>query len=87
MKQFKYYGLKPGTELRARSRSSSGTSYPWGDMEVPVRVEAEYPTFILVTVLPHYNLNGFSMTKPYRVTFHKHDIMHGDVLLNGGAIR
>lgn len=87
MKPFKYYGLKPGTKLCAKRRASSGITYPWGDIEVSVRVEAEYPTFILVTVLPHRSPKGFGMSKPYRITFHKHDIMHGDILLNGGAIR
>ena len=35
--------------------------YPWGGIEVPVRVEAEYPTFILATVLPHRSTKGFGI--------------------------
>ena len=86
MKQFKYYGLKPGTTLYAKRKSSLGIIYPWGDEEVPVRVEAEYPNFIVVTVLPHRSLKSFGMSEQYRTTFHKHDIMLGDIILNGGAI-
>ena len=55
--------------------------YPWGGIEVPVRVEAEYPTFILATVLPHRSTKGFGISRPYKVTFHKHDIMIGDICL------
>lgn len=84
MKQFKYYGLKSGTTLYAKRKPSLGMIYPWGGIEVPVRVEAEYPTFILATVLPHRSTKGFGISRPYRVTFHKHDIMIGDIILNGG---
>ena len=88
MKGFKYYGFKPGTELKARSRSAIGETFPWEGQEVPIRIEKEYPCFISATVLPHFHKGGaLGISIPYPVSIHKHDIMTGEILLNGGSIR
>lgn len=88
MKGFKHYGFKPGTELRAKSRSAVNETFPWDGQEVPIRIEKEYPCFITATVLPHFHRNGgLSTSRPYPVTLHKHDIMAGEILLNGGTIK
>lgn len=48
---------------------------------------AEYPSFLVGTVLPHRHPEGFKESYPYTTTINKHDIQIGEMIVNGGAIR
>ncbi len=84
---FKHYGLTGETVKVRRKRLGETKEEPWAYAEQNMKIEAEYPCFLVATVLPHKNPQGFALSKPYTVSIHKHDIQCGDVLLNGGAIR
>lgn len=82
----KHYGLT-GQTVRVRQKSWQGSPYPWGKMEVPVKITAEYPRFLCGTVMPHRNPFGLGESIPYPITINKHDVFIGEMIINGGKIR
>lgn len=94
----KHYGLA-GQEIRLRRRKGTATEeerlvmidgldpYPWGRLEVPVKITAEYPRFLVGTVLIHKGIRGWPTTGEYPITIDKFDIFSGKMIINGGQIR
>ena len=82
----KTYGLT-GQTVKARVKAGHTPAYPWFNKTVPVKITAEYPTFLLGVVLTHFAPNPFGPSQEYTVTLDKHDIATGEMILNGGAIR
>lgn len=83
---YKTYGLT-GETVMVRFKGGDSDVYPWQNREVPVLVVNEYETFLTVTVLPHRAPKGYGLSKPYPRTIHKHDILIGELIINGGEIR
>jgi len=79
----KQYGLT-GQTVRVSHKHGHTDAYPWNGIAVPVLIRAEYPTFLVGTVLPHQAPLGFGTSKPYRVTLNKHDIQLGVIIIEGG---
>ena len=52
--QNKHFGLA-GQTVRVKEKSTVGSPYPWQGCEVPVLITAEYPAYLLGTVMPHRN--------------------------------
>lgn len=73
--------------MEARGKASGIDPYPWEGITVPVRVLAEYPTYLLCEVLCHIGPRGFPITDTYRITIDKHDIYKGEMVINEGRIR
>ena len=84
--QDKHYGLA-GQTVMVKEKSKAGSPYPWNGHEVPVQITAEYPSYLLGTVMPHRNQKGLSASRPYPVTIDKFDIHSGKLIINGGAVR
>lgn len=82
---WKEYGLT-GQTVKARLKRGNSDAYPWEGLTVPVLITAEYPAFLVGTVLPHDHPGGFGKSKPYTITISKHDVAIGEMILNGGAI-
>ena len=82
----KHYGLV-GKTVKVKDRLIKGGAYPWEGCEVPVLITAEYPSFLLGTVLPHRNPRGFGTSRPYPITIDKHEIYIGNMILNGGKVK
>lgn len=82
----KHYGLT-GQTVKVKQNRSVGSTLPWEDMEVPVKITDEYPKFLVGVVMPHRHPGGFGVSHPYTVTINKHDIFIGEMIINGGAIR
>lgn len=80
------YGLT-GKTVKVAHKNKDTDAYPWNGIAVPILITAEYPTFLVGMVLPHYAPHGFGLSHPYRVTLDKHDIQLGVIILNGGAIK
>ena len=78
---FKTYGLTGQTVKIKLVDKSLKEAYPWNDTEVPVKITAEYPKFLVGTVLPHMNHKGFGNSRPYTVTIPKFDIQRGAFIL------
>ena len=96
--QDKHYGLTGKTVMvrkRKAAQETAGTKgkasgidpYPWEGITVPVRVLAEYPTYLLCEVLHHIGPRGVPITDTYRITIDKHDIYTGEMVINEGRIR
>ena len=81
----KHYGLT-GQTVRVKENNTSGSALPWEGLEVEVTITAEYPTFLLGVVMPHWHPGGFGISHPYRVTINKHDIFTGRMIINGGEV-
>lgn len=81
----RHYGLT-GQTVKVKLKKGNSDAYPWEGMEVPVRITAEYPTYLCGTVLPHRNPKGLGSSREYPVTISKHDIFTGEMIVNGGAI-
>ncbi|MCR5488364.1 MAG: hypothetical protein K6F35_12705 [Lachnospiraceae bacterium] len=81
----KHYGIT-GQTVKAKSERSGADVYPWDGLTVPVKITAEYPAFLVGTVLPHFHPGGFGPSRPYTATISKHDVAVGEMILNGGAI-
>lgn len=81
----KFYGLA-GQTVKARIKKGNSDVYPWDGMEVPVRIDREYPTYLLGTVLSHRNPKGFGPSHEYPITIDKFDIYTGEMIINGGAV-
>ena len=79
MHSYKDYGLT-GKLIKVRARKGSANYYLWGDEQVPVKINAEYPNFLSGTVLPHMNHESGRVSQPYPITIHKHDIILLDVI-------
>ena len=84
--QNKHYGLA-GQTVRVKEKSTVGSPYPWGGFEVPVLITAEYPAYLMGTVMPHRNPMGLGISHPYPVTINKFDIHIGNLIVNGGAVK
>ena len=82
----KMYGLT-GETVKAKLKRGTSDAYPWEGMEVPIKITAEYPNFLVGTVLSHKQPKGFRTSQEYTVTLDKHDIATGEMILNGGSIR
>ena len=74
---FTTYGLTGQTVKIKLVDKSLKEAYPWNDTEVPVKITAEYPKFLVGTVLPHMNHKGVGNSRPYTVTIPKFDIQRG----------
>lgn len=83
---YKTYGLT-GETVMVKFKDGDSAVYPWQGREVPVLVVNEYETFLTVMVLPHRALKGYRISKPYPRTILKHDILIGELIINGGEIR
>lgn len=86
---FRHYGLA-GQVIKVKKKhpaSLESKTDPWAYAQQSMRVEMETPYFLSCTVLPHRHPLGLSMSTPYRVTLHKHDIQSGEIIINGGAIK
>ncbi len=86
MKKFKHYGLT-GKTVKVKLKKGHSEAYPWQGKAVPVLITGEYDNFLSGTVLPHYAPHGFGLSKPYPITIHKHDILIGEMIINGGAVK
>ncbi|MBQ6408609.1 MAG: hypothetical protein IJJ64_11300 [Butyrivibrio sp.] len=86
MKKFKHYGLT-GQTVKVKLKKGNSEAYPWQGQAVPVLITGEYENFLSGTVLPHQAPKGFRPSKPYPITIHKHDILIGEMIINGGAVR
>lgn len=82
----KHYGLA-GQTVKVKHKNGDTDAYPWNGIAVPVLITAEYPRFLIGTVLPHYAPKGFGLSHPYGVTLDKHDIHIGVIIIEGGKIR
>lgn len=83
---YKKYGLT-GQTVTVKFKKGDSDAYPWQGMTQNIRIESEYPNFLVGIVLPHHAPHSFGLSKPYRVTIDKHDILTGVMIINGGAIR
>lgn len=82
----KHYGLT-GETVKLGHKAGETTACPWGYTEQKVRITAEYPCLLVAVVLPHRHPHGFGLSKPYNICINKVDIMLGEMIINGGAIR
>ncbi|MDD2979167.1 MAG: hypothetical protein PHN80_04270 [Hespellia sp.] len=82
----KDYGLT-GQTVTVKRKSGESAAYPWGYAEQQIAITAEYPNFLVGTLLPHRHPDGFKESYPYTTTINKHDIQIGEMIVNGGAIR
>lgn len=82
----KNYGLT-GETVMVKLKRGSSDAYPWQGMAVPVLITGEYENFFVGEVLPHYSPNGFGLSHPYPITIDKHDVLIGEMIINGGSIR
>ena len=82
----KYYGLT-GQTVNMRFKKGDSDAYPWLGLTVPVEITGEYENFLVGEVLPHYAPNGFGLSIPYPITISKHDIVIGEMIINGGSIK
>lgn len=82
----KHYGLA-GQTVKVKHKNGDTDAYPWNGIAVPVLITAEYPRFLIGTVLPHYAPKGFGLSHPYGVILDKHDIHIGVIIIEGGKIR
>ena len=67
----KTYGL---VGLTVKVKKKNPLDVIWADQWIPVTIIAEYPKFLVGVVQPHKNKHGWSESKPYTITLHKHDI-------------
>lgn len=84
----KHYGLT-GQTVKAKHKNGDTDAYPWHGIAVPILITAEYPRFLIGTVLPHHAPKGsgsFGLSHPYTVTLDKHDIHVGVIIIEGGTI-
>ena len=84
----KHYGLT-GQTVKAKHKNGDTDAYPWHGIAVPILITAEYPRFLVGTVLPHHAPKGsgsFGVSRPYTVTLEKHDIHVGVIIIEGGTI-
>ena len=84
----KHYGLT-GQTVKAKHKNGDTDAYPWHGIAVPILITAEYPRFLVGTVLPHHAPKGsgsFGPSHPYTVTLDKHDIHVGVIIIEGGTI-
>ncbi len=84
---FKHYGLTGQTVKVRKSRLLATNEEPWAYGEQDMKIEEEYTNFLLATVLPHMNSEGYGLSTPYKICIHKNSIATGEVRLNGGAIQ
>jgi hypothetical protein len=82
----KQYGLT-GETVNLRHKAGETTACPWGYAEQKVRITEEYPCLLVAVLLPHRHPHGFRDSRPYRICINKVDIMLGEMIINGGAIR
>ena len=80
---YEHYGLT-GKTVKAKHKHGDTDSYPWDGISVPVLITAEYPMFLVGTVLPHHTPRGLGLSNPYTVTLNKHDILLGVIIIEGG---
>ena len=80
---YKNYGLT-GQTIKVRHKSGHTDAYPWNGIAVPVLITAEYPNFLVGTVLPHHAPMGMGISQPYTVTLDKHDLKVGNLIIEGG---
>ena len=75
--------MQVGSDYMVKVKGSKGSltggtfpPYPEWDIPKRVRVTAEYPTFYVVTCLPHISPHGMTSgpTDPYTVTLDKFEI-------------
>ena len=59
----------------------------WGIQEVPVKLLAEYPTYLLGEVIPHYNPAGSGESHPYKITISKYDLFTGEAVMRCGKLK
>lgn len=83
---YRRYGLI-GKTITLKRASGESAAYPWGRLEIPVRIDEEYATFLKGTVLSHKHPRGFGPSKEYPITIDKHDVLIGEMIINGGEIR
>lgn len=80
------YGLT-GKTVKVRHKNGDTDAYPWHGIAVPILITAEYPRFLVGTVLPHhapFGSGSFGISHPYTVTLDKHDIHIGVIIIEGG---
>lgn len=80
-----HYGLT-GQTVKVKHKKGSTDAYPWNGIAVPILITAEYPSFLVGTVLPHHAPKSFGLSHPYTVTLDKHDIHVGVIIIEGGPI-
>ncbi len=84
---YRNYGLTGKTVKVKKKVPGITVEEPWANAEVEMKIEAEYPNFLVAKIPPHQNPKGQGGSEPYRTTIHKNDIQTGEVILNGGEIR
>jgi len=84
---YKDYGLTGKTVKVKKKHSGDSSGEFWAYKEQTVEVIMETDCFLRIVALPHLHPEGLDTSKPYVTTIHKHDILIGEYLLNGGAIR
>lgn len=83
---FKHYGLT-GETVTLKPKHGESDAYPWGYAPQKAKITAEYPFLLVAVIEPHYHPHGMGISRPYDVCIKKHDILIGEMLINGGAIR
>lgn len=72
--------LYEGMTLEARFENAPDSV--WYNYFIPIRIEKEFPTWFLCTVLPHVSKDPrkMGMSSPYRMTINKHSLRVGEVV-------
>lgn len=83
---YKHYGLT-GETVNLRHKAGETASCPWGYTEQKVRIVSEHLYVLVALILPHFHPHGFGESLPYSICINKADIMLGEMIINGGAIR
>ena len=77
-KLYRHYNIT-GEEMKVKFNSSFDNVL-YKDIWLPVKIIAEYPKFLLVEVLSHFNPNGgYDFSIPYRRCINKMAIEFGEV--------
>lgn len=82
----KHYGLT-GETVNLRYKAGETVACPWGYAQQKVRITAEYPHLLVAVMLPHHHPHGLGISHPYTICINKVDILLGEMIINGGAIR
>lgn len=70
-----------GKTVIIRKKSETDNIYPFPQNGQKATVIGNFPRFLLVEILPHQNPRGFNVSRPYRCTVPKHDIVIGEIVL------
>lgn len=67
---YKHYGIT-GEVVKIKVKDATFERVPVQGLTIPVRIEAEYPKFLIGTVLPHYNPSGLGKSHEWPITIDK----------------